>query len=211
MLATLLTAAFLTSGGATLGPEKLAWLALVVLVSADVPIIPTGATVSTTAVLAGHGPLRLLAVVGFATAGAWAGDVGTLLVIEWGGGRILGRFVDRLRGTGSRAARVGEQLRTHSLRLLVISRLIPGGRFPVLLAAAGGGVDRRRYIVDDLPACLVWSAVYAAIGVAGGAISGSPVVAILVVLALIAVLSLLHNRIEAARHHLPAPAEEPAE
>lgn len=196
----MVTADFLTSGGETLGPAKLAWLALVVLVSADVPIIPTGATVSATAVLAGHGPLRLLAVVGFATAGAWAGDVATLLLVEWGGGRILGRYVDRLRRTGGRATRVEDQLRAHSLRVLVVSRLIPGGRFPVLVAAAGGGLDRRRYVVDDLPACLVWSAVYAGIGVAGGTISRSPVVSIVVVLALIGVISVVYNRVEAARH-----------
>lgn len=197
-------ASLLTSGGETLGPETLAWLALVVFVGAVAPVIPTGAAVSATAVLAGHQPLRLVIVLACGAAGAWGGDVVTLLLLERGGGRVLGRLVERTRRTGGRAARITDQLRVHDLRVLVVSRLIPGARVPVLLAAAGGALDRRRYVVHDVPACLIWSAVYAAIGVAGGAISGSPVVAIVLVLALIGVISLIYNRLEAARHRRAA-------
>jgi membrane protein DedA with SNARE-associated domain len=198
---------FLTTGGATLGPEKLLWLGLVVLVSADVPIVPTGALVSATAILAGHAPLRLILVVAFATAGAWVGDVLTLLLLEWGGGRLLGRLVERLRRSGSRTSRVEDRMRVHDLWILIVSRLIPGGRFPVLLAAAGGGLDHRKYIVHDLPACLIWSAAYAGIGIAGGAISGSPVTAILIALALVAAVTLLVRGVQelVRRRRPPTP------
>jgi membrane protein DedA with SNARE-associated domain len=58
--------------------------------------------------------------------------------------------------------------------VLLVSRLIPGGRVPVLLAAAFVGLSWRTFVAANLPACALWSTVYAAIGVAGGSIFPKP-------------------------------------
>jgi membrane protein DedA with SNARE-associated domain len=58
--------------------------------------------------------------------------------------------------------------------VLLVSRLIPGGRVPVLLAAAFLGLPWRTFVIANLPACVLWSVVYAGIGVAGGSIFPEP-------------------------------------
>jgi membrane protein DedA with SNARE-associated domain len=69
---------------------------------------------------------------------------------------------------------VQERLRSSQVPVLLVSRLIPGGRVPVLLAAGFAGVGWRTFVVANLPACALWSVVYAAIGLAGGSIFAEP-------------------------------------
>ena len=149
----LLTAALTPSGG--LGPERLLWLAVVVFIGAVVPVVPTGAAVSATAVLADQDPLVLVIVVALGAAGAWGGDVVTLILLKWGGGRVLHRLITRIRRSGGRAARLPERLREHDLRVLLVSRLVPGGADP---GAARRGPAELWTCVDSpattsLPAC----------------------------------------------------------
>ncbi|RIV39174.1 DedA family protein [Micromonospora radicis] len=184
----------------------LAWLALVVLCGAVVPVVPTGAAVSGAAALAAHqDPVTVLLVVLAGAVGAYVGDLAVYLVLSRGGEGIA-RRLRWLRGP-SRLDRVSARVRQGRVSLFLVSRLVPGGRLPVLLAAAVTGLTWRRFAVANLPACLLWSALYAAIGVLGGAVFTEPwqgvVAAILLVVLLSQGLGWLGRR-------RPVPAGPPA-
>jgi membrane protein DedA with SNARE-associated domain len=72
---------------------------------------------------------------------------------------------------------------------------------PVLLAAAFVGLPWRTFGVANLPACALWSIVYAGIGVAGGSIFPEPwqgvVAAVILVVLITQILSWWNRRREA--------------
>ena len=152
----------------------LGWLFLVVLFGAIVPIVPTGAAVSSAAALAFHekNPLIIILVIAFGAAAAYAGDLVVYAMCR-AGGEQLARRLRWLRDEEHLAA-VKERLAKSQIPVLLVSRLIPGGRVPVLLAAAFVGLPWRTFVVANLPACLLWSVVYSGIGVAGGSIFPKP-------------------------------------
>ncbi|MGC5031286.1 DedA family protein [Micromonospora sp. DT229] len=171
---------------ATLG--ALAWLAVVVLFGAVVPVVPTGAAVSGAAALAAHqDPLVVLLVVLAGAIGAYLGDLAVYLALCWGGERIA-RRLRWLRGP-QRLDRVSARVRESGVSLFLVSRLIPGGRLPVLLAAAVSGVTWRRFAVLNLPASLLWSALYAAIGVLGRAVFPEPWQSVIAAIVLVLLVS----------------------
>jgi membrane protein DedA with SNARE-associated domain len=157
---------------ATLG--ALASLFGIVAFGAIVPVVPTGAAVSGAAALAfhEHHPVTIVFVIAAGAAGAYAGDL-----VMYGmcrlGGETLARRLRWLRDEQHLAA-VKERLAKSQVPVLLVSRLIPGGRVPVLLAAAFLGLSWRTFVVANVPACAMWSGVYAAIGVAGGSIFPEP-------------------------------------
>ena len=164
---------------------SLAWLFLVVSFGAIVPVVPTGAAVSGAAALAFHdNPLTIVFVVAAGAAGAYAGDL-VMYAMCRAGGEQLARRLRWLRDEEHLAA-VKERLQRSQIPVLLVSRLIPGGRVPVLLAAAFLGLSWRTFVIANLPACLLWSVVYSAIGVAGGSIFPKPwqgvVAAVLIIL-----------------------------
>jgi membrane protein DedA with SNARE-associated domain len=135
----------------------------VVAFGAVIPVVPTGAAVSVAAALADqHNPLILVLVIAFGAAGAYLGDV-----ITYGALRLAGEPLARRVGwlhegpAATTLTRLRHQVEDHELRSLLLSRLVPGGRVPLLLAAALGGYSR-------------WSTVYAGIGLAGRAIFPEP-------------------------------------
>ncbi|MEU6019904.1 VTT domain-containing protein [Micromonospora sp. NPDC047134] len=171
---------------ATLG--ALAWLAVVVLFGAVVPVVPTGAAVSGAAALAAYqDPLIVLLVVLAGAIGAYLGDLAVYLALRWGGERIA-RRLRWLRGP-QRLDRVSARVREAGVSLFLVSRLIPGGRLPVLLAAAVSGVTWRRFAVLNLPASLLWSALYAAIGVLGRAVFPEPWQSVIAAIVLVLLVS----------------------
>ena len=105
-----------------------------VLLGSIVPVVPTGAVVGAGAAFAlTSDQLALPVVLVFAVAGAVIGDLVTFAVCRFGGPRAL-RWVAR----GQNAERVEEvrdQFRRHGWQIIVIGRLLPAGRIPVLLAA----------------------------------------------------------------------------
>jgi membrane protein DedA with SNARE-associated domain len=157
---------------ATLG--ALASLFGIVAFGAIVPVVPTGAAVSGAAALAFHEqhPLTIVFVIAAGAAGAYVGDL-----VMYGmcrlGGETLARRLRWLRDEQHLAA-VKERLTKSQVPVLLVSRLIPGGRVPVLLAAAFLGLSWRTFVVANVPACALWSGVYAGIGVAGGSIFPEP-------------------------------------
>lgn len=175
----------------------LAWLFTVVAFGAIVPVVPTGAAVSGAAALAFHDqPLLILLVIAAGAAGAYVGDL-VMYAMCRAGGEQLARRLRWLRDEEHLAA-VKERLRRSQIPVLLVSRLLPGGRVPVLLAAAFIGLSWRTFVVANLPACALWSAVYAAIGVAGGSIFPEPwegvVAAVLLVVLVTQVVSLVNKR-----------------
>jgi membrane protein DedA with SNARE-associated domain len=171
---------------ATLG--SLAWLFAVVAFGAIVPVVPTGAAVSGAAALAFHrNPVSFVFVIAAGAAGAYAGDLVMYAVCRLGG-EPLARRLRWLRDEEHLAA-VKERLHRSQVPVLLVSRLIPGGRVPVLLAAAFLGLPWRTFVVANLPACALWAVVYAAIGVAGGSIFPEPWEGVVAAVVLILVIN----------------------
>jgi membrane protein DedA with SNARE-associated domain len=184
---------------ATLG--ALAWLFAVVSFGAIVPIVPTGAAVSGAAALAFHEqhPLTIVFVVAAGAAGAYVGDLVMYAMCRFGGEQLARRL--RWLRDEEHLVAVKEKLRRSQVPVLLVSRLIPGGRVPVLLAAAFVGLPWRTFVVANVPACALWATVYAAIGVAGGSIFPEPwegvVAAVILILIVNQTLSWWNKRREA--------------
>jgi membrane protein DedA with SNARE-associated domain len=166
----------------------LGWLFLVVLFGAIVPIVPTGAAVGGAAAVAfqRYPPLIVLVVVSGA-AGAYAGDLVMYAMCRLGGEQLARRL--RWLRDEEHLAVVKEKLTKSQIPVLLVSRLLPGGRVPVLLAAAFAGLPWRTFVVANAPACALWSIVYAGIGVAGGSIFPEPWQAVVAAVAAILIIN----------------------
>jgi membrane protein DedA with SNARE-associated domain len=197
-----------------LGFAYLLYLFAVVAFGATVPVVPTGAAVSVAAALGEQDNVLLLVlVVAFGAAGAYTGDIATYAILRVAGIRLAQRVGWLQHGNAQEGLRrIRTQLEEHELRSLLLSRLIPGGRVPVLLAASLGGYSWRRFAVADIGAATLWSVLYAAIGIAGRAVFPRPwqgaVAAIVLVLLLSAILSLV-QRWRSRRHVAAAEATHP--
>jgi membrane protein DedA with SNARE-associated domain len=166
-----------------LGVGALLTLFGVVAFGAIIPVVPTGAAVSAAAVLAqAEQPWELVLVVLLGGAGAYVGDVVTYAVLRAAGAPLAQR-VGWLRAEDPHGAlqRLRARLEADELRALLLSRLVPGGRVPVLLAAALGGYPVARFATADVAAALLWATAYAVVGVVGDALVPDPTLSLVVV------------------------------
>lgn len=191
----------------------LGWLFLVVSFGAIIPVVPTGAAVSSAAALAFHdNPLVIALVVASGAAGAYAGDL-VMYAVCRKGGESLARRMRWLRDEEHLAA-VKERLSRSQIPVLLVSRLIPGGRVPVLLAAAFLGLPWRTFVIANLPACALWSVVYAGIGVAGGSIFPEPwqsvIAAVLLILIVNQTISFINKRRAASTSDTRESSQRPS-
>ncbi|WP_405668839.1 DedA family protein [Streptomyces sp. NBC_00055] len=154
-------------------------LFLLVALGALVPVVPTGALVSSAAVVAFHqtDPFALLVVFGVASSAAFLGDVclywlGQRGVRSRNGSKWLRTISDR--AAPERLAQAQQKLNEHGSVVLVLSRLVPAGRIPVMLACLLGRMPMRRFARGDVPACLAWAATYQLIGILGGSLFPEP-------------------------------------
>jgi membrane protein DedA with SNARE-associated domain len=159
----------------------------IVALGSTVPVLPTGAAVSATAVVAAHrSPFALLAVVAAGGLGAYCGDAVTFAICR-AGGEALTRRLKLLRQPWRLAEAVRQRLQRQPVSALLVSRLVPGGRMPVLLTAAIVGLSWRTFIVSNIAACALWSGTYAAIGLLSHSVFPQPwqgvIAAIVIVLA----------------------------
>ncbi|QCX80065.1 hypothetical protein C9F11_32395 [Streptomyces sp. YIM 121038] len=156
-------------------------LFLLVVVGALVPVVPTGALVSSAAVVAFHqtdtSPFALLVVFGVASLAAFTGDV----ALYWLGQRGMrskngSRWLEAIRDRApeERLARAQDKLQDHGVLVLVLSRLVPAGRLPVMLACLLARMPLRRFARGNLPACLAWAVTYQLIGILGGSLFREP-------------------------------------
>ena len=169
----------------------------IVAFGAIVPVVPTGAAVSGAAALAWHTqPLVLILAVLAGAAGAYVGDLVMYGLCRLGGEQLARRL--RWLRDGQHLGAVQERLKESQVPVLLVSRLIPGGRVPVLLAAGFLGLSWRTFVVANAPACLLWAFVYAAIGVFGGSVFPEPwqsvVAAIVLVVLITQIVSFVQRR-----------------
>lgn len=146
-----------------------------------IPVVPTGAAVSGAAVIAsGEHPWELLFVIAVGAAGAYTGDIITYAVLRRAG-EPLAQRIGWLQKDDPQAAllRIRQSIEEREIRTLLVSRLVPGGRVPVLVAAALGGYPWQRYISAAVLATLLWSVTYTAIGLVGDSLFADAQVAII--------------------------------
>lgn len=171
-------------------------LAGAVLIGAVLPVLPTGAAVSAGAVLASHDkPIGLLGVLIAGAGGAYVGDLIVYAACR-AGGEQLARRIGWLRDNHSLEA-LRQRLDDHEVTVLLTSRLVPGGRVPVLLTACVAGYPWRRFAIVDLTASSLWAAMYMAFGLIGYALFDEVwegVVAAIVLVLLVSVVSSLIRR-----------------
>ncbi|MCM2386920.1 DedA family protein [Streptomyces albipurpureus] len=150
-------------------------LFLLIVLGALVPVVPTGALVSSAAVVAFHqtAPLALLLIFLVASSAAFVGDV----TLYWLGQRGVrskngSRWLERLRGHAApeRLEQAQQKLEDHGVAVLVLSRLVPAGRIPVMLACLLAEMPMRTFIRGNVPACLAWAVTYQLIGILGGSL-----------------------------------------
>ncbi|MFJ7341806.1 DedA family protein [Streptomyces sp. NPDC101110] len=154
-------------------------LFLLVLAGALIPVIPTGALVSSAAVVAMHrtAPFSLAMVFLTASLAAFLGDA----ALYWLGRRGLkskngSRWLTAIRSRApeDRLEQAQEKLAGHGVAVLVLSRLVPAGRIPVMLACLLAEWPMRRFARGNFPACLAWAVTYQLIGVLGGSLFDEP-------------------------------------
>jgi membrane protein DedA with SNARE-associated domain len=183
----------------TLNPAYLIGMFGLVAAGAVAPFLPTGAAVSAAAALAEKGnPVLVVAVVAIGAAGAYVDDLVTYGALRFESRRLarrpnwLTRWLHKPREAKA-LERVEDRIRRHTLRTLVLSRLVPGGQTPVQLAAAIGGYRWRRYAVADIAAVMLWSVVYTATGLVGRAVFANPWEGVAAGIALVVLISLASN------------------
>ncbi|MGW2771561.1 DedA family protein [Streptomyces olivaceoviridis] len=169
-------------------------LFLLVLIGALLPVVPTGALVSSAAVVAFHQtmPFPLALVFVTASLAAFLGDA----ALYWLGRRGMrskngSRWLEAIRSRApeERLAQARGKLAEHGVAVLVLSRLVPAGRIPVMLACLMAEWPLRRFVRGNLPACLAWAATYQVIGIVGGSLFAEPWEGVVVAVVLTVVIS----------------------
>jgi membrane protein DedA with SNARE-associated domain len=179
-------------------------LAGAVLIGAVLPVLPTGAAVSAGAVLASHSnPIGLVGVLIAGAGGAYLGDLIVYAGCRFGGERLAKR-IGWLRDNASLET-LRDRLAEHEISVLLTSRLIPGGRVPVLLAAGLAGYPWERFALVDLTASSLWAAVYMAIGLLGYALFDEPWQGVLAAIVLVLLTTVASSLIRRARRKSSDP------
>ncbi|WP_367046404.1 VTT domain-containing protein [Streptomyces sp. Je 1-332] len=199
-----------TSTGQAVGYPS---LFLLIVVGALVPVVPTGALVSSAAVVAVHqdAPLALLVVFGVSAFAAFLGDMALYWLGRRGmhsknGSRWLAAIRDR--APEDRLAQAQGKLEDHGVLVLVLSRLVPAGRIPVMLACLMAKMPLRDFARGDVPACLAWAVTYQLIGILGGSLFKEPWQGVLVAVALTVLISAAPAVWRKVRHAGPAGSAE---
>lgn len=178
---------------------------------ATIPVIPTGPLVSSGALLASNErPWEIILVVIFGAAGAYVGDLITYVVLHRAGAP-LARRIGWLRTGDPHGFVQGlrTKLEAHEVRSLVLARLMPAGRIPVLLAAALGGYPLRKFVIADIAATLLWASTYALIGVVGDALIPNPTLALVVVVIVALLLGAVPRLVSRLRGQAASSSDKP--
>ena len=185
----------------------LAWLFAVVSFGAIIPIVPTGAAVSGAAALAfhEHHPITIVLVILVGAAGAYCGDLVMYGMCRIGGEQLARRL--RWLRDEEHLASVKARLQKSQVPVLLVSRLIPGGRVPVLLAAGLAGYKWERFAIVDLAASSLWAAVYMAIGLLGYALFDEPWQGVLAAIVLVILTTVVSGVVQRARRKKRSHAE----
>jgi membrane protein DedA with SNARE-associated domain len=96
-----------------------------------------------------------------------------------------------------RLAAARAQFERRGWLLIVVGRLVPAGRIPVLLAAGALDYPWRRLVPAATIACLIWAVAYAALGVLSGGLFDNPVLASLLAALLVLVVGVIASFVAA--------------
>jgi membrane protein DedA with SNARE-associated domain len=166
--------------------------------------VPTGAAVSAAAVVAWHRDgFTVLAVVAAGAAAAYGGDVIMFALCRAGGERLTQRIRFSRRPI-ELAETVKRRIDRNPVTALLVSRLVPAGRIPMLLAASVVGISWRRFAVANITACALWSAMYAAVGLFGGAVFPEPWQGVVAAIVIVLAVSWLIGRVQKRREEAAA-------
>jgi membrane protein DedA with SNARE-associated domain len=95
----------------------------------------------------------------------------------------------RARAPEDRLTQAQDKLAEHGVAVLVLSRLVPAGRIPVMLACLMANWPMRRFVRGNLPACLAWAVTYQLIGILGGSLFKEPWEGVVAAVALTVLIS----------------------
>ncbi len=158
------------------------------LLGSILPVIPTGAVVGAAAAVATTTDrLSLTLVVLLSLIAALVGDLVTFAVAKAGSG-VAVRWMARGQHP-ERLAAAREQFGTRGWQLVIVGRVLPAGRVPVLLAAGALDYPWRRLVPAAAVGCLLWALAYAVLGVVSGGLFDSPVLATLMATLLVLVVA----------------------
>lgn len=193
---------------AQITPGTLVVLWGVVAFGAIIPVLPTGAAVSAAAVLAVDQHLwQVVPVLLVGAAGAYVGDLVTYAALSTAGAPLARRVGWLEDDDDNRLRQLRDAIEQHELRTLLVSRLVPGGRVPVLLGAALTGYPWYRFASAAVGAALLWSLVYSTIGILGNTIFADTTTAIVVVMAAALAFSVLPGLVRRVTRKRP-PAHQ---
>ena len=147
------------------------------LLGSIVPVVPTGAVVGAAAAVATTtGRLSLALVVLLSTLG---GAARRRCHVRRSPGRRAGRgaLAGPPAAPGAAGRRRASSSATRGWQLVVVGRLLPAGRIPVLLAAGALAYPWRRLLPAAAAGCLLWAVAYAVLGVVSGGLFDSPLLA----------------------------------
>lgn len=184
------------------GNIGLVGLGLFVAIGSLVPVLPTGALVAATSVVALDADEPVLGLIGVfvaAALGAFVGDAVLLVLGEVVGGPFLHRMARK--ADPEKLALAQRELADHELGVLVVSRLLPAGRIPVLVACVLVSFPLRRFAGGNVVAVGVWASCYMIVGTIGAAIFPSLWEGVAAAVALVALLALVPTLWRHAREH----------
>jgi membrane protein DedA with SNARE-associated domain len=175
-----------------------------VLLGSVIPVLPTGAIVGAGAAVAmSSGQLSLPLVVLVSAAGALIGDLITFGAARFGHGTVA-----RLLARGQHPERLEtarRQFTEHGWLIVLVGRLLPAGRVPVLLAAGALHYPWRRMAAAAAGACLIWAVAYAALGALTGGLFDDPLVAPLLAAAVVIAVGGITSLVAARRRRTAVP------
>ena len=138
-----------------------------VLLDADVPVLPGETVIITAAIAAAEGDISVWLVLLAGGLGGLAGDnISYLIGRRWGGPAYRRLF--RSEKARERYAWTREMLERHCLWAIPAVRFVPMGRTAVTLASGAVHMRWRAFFVADLIGVVVWAALQTAIGTFGG-------------------------------------------
>lgn len=138
-----------------------------VLLDADLPVLPGETVIITAAIAAAEGDISVWLVFLAGALGGLAGDnVSYFIGHRWGGPAYRRLF--RSEKARERYAWTRDALERHGLWAIPAIRFVPMGRTAVTLASGTVRIGWRGFFVADLVGVIIWAALQTGIGTFGG-------------------------------------------
>lgn len=164
-----------------------------VVIGSAIPFVPTGEMVSGSSALAAHSRLNIFAIFLVTWAASVIGDTLLLLEVRLGARKLRPWLAQR--SYADRIRRAEERLNRNAFSAVIVGRLVPGGRAPVIIALGLGRFSLPWFVAFDALACGLWALIYSTIGSIGGRIAHHPVWGMVIAIAFAVSISVLAQRL----------------